>query len=71
MSGRRISGLADARFTLCPQCDMPSLLARSADAHIDECGFESYTFTCRQCDTPLAGIVDPADDALLLSRIAA
>jgi hypothetical protein len=71
MSGRRISAVADARFTACPQCDVPPMLPRSASAHIDECGFESYTFACPHCGTPLAGIVDPADDALLLSKIAA
>jgi hypothetical protein len=77
MSGLRISAIAiadadfDARFTICPQCKMPPTLPRSASAHIDECGFESYRFACRYCDTPLAAIVDPADDALLLSRAAA
>jgi hypothetical protein len=77
MSGRRTSTIAiadagfDARLTACPQCHLPAVLPRGAGAHIDECGFEAYTFTCRQCATPLAGIVDPADDVLLLSKIAA
>jgi hypothetical protein len=77
MSGLRISTIAradagfDARLTACPQCSLPAVLPRGATAHIDECGFESYSFTCRRCRTPLAGIVDPADDALLLSKIAA
>ena len=41
------------------------------DADIDACGFESYRFECSECHTALAGIIDPADDALLISQVAA
>ena len=34
---------------------------------IDACGFESYRLDCRECGATLAGIVDPADDVLVLS----
>jgi hypothetical protein len=40
---------------------------RSDKPHIDECGFESYSLKCRACGSMLAGIIDPADDALLLT----
>jgi hypothetical protein len=36
---------------------------------MDECGFETYAIDCPQCGAPLAGIIDPADDALLLSEL--
>jgi hypothetical protein len=35
--------------------------------HIDEWGFENYSLECKQCGATLAGIIDPADDALLLT----
>jgi hypothetical protein len=38
---------------------------------MDQCGFASYSFGCDECGAMIAGIVDPADDALLLSEIAA
>jgi hypothetical protein len=34
---------------------------------MDECGFESYRIECKECGTQLAGIVDPADEALLVT----
>jgi hypothetical protein len=37
---------------------------------MDECGFESYRFECKECGVALAGIVDPIDDALLLTETA-
>lgn len=36
---------------------------------IDSCGFESYRFECRECGAHIAGIIDPADDTLLLSEM--
>jgi hypothetical protein len=47
------------------------MFRRSAVPPIDECGFESYRFACHACGAPLAGIIDPADDQLLLSQVAA
>jgi hypothetical protein len=29
--------------------------------------FESYSLECPRCDAPLRGIIDPADDKLLVS----
>jgi hypothetical protein len=46
------------------------MLRRSAVPPIDECGFESYRFACHSCGAALAGIIDPADDQLLLSEVA-
>jgi hypothetical protein len=40
-----------------------------AAPHIDRCGFENYRSECVQCDTALAGIVDPSDNKLLLSQV--
>jgi hypothetical protein len=45
--------------------------ARSSSALIDCCGFESYRLECDGCGAQLAGIIDPADGALLLSESAA
>jgi hypothetical protein len=50
-----------AHFTFC----------RSEDPLIDACGFESYTFACKECGAALSGIVDPLDDALLITEMAA
>jgi hypothetical protein len=36
---------------------------------MDACGFESYRLACRACGAPLGAIIDPADDALLLSEL--
>ena len=47
-----------ARFTFC----------RSENPAIDACGFESYTFACKECGASLSGIVDPLDDALLITE---
>ncbi|MGA3310493.1 MAG: hypothetical protein ABSD08_18065 [Xanthobacteraceae bacterium] len=43
---------------------------RSRAPRIDSCGFESYSLDCMECGAPLAGIIDPYDDALLLAEIA-
>jgi len=46
------------------------MFRRSLRPLIDSCGFESYSFACRECAAPLGGIVDPCDDTLLLSELA-
>jgi len=46
------------------------MFRRSLRPLIDSCGFESYSFACRECAAPLGGIVDPCDDPLLLSELA-
>jgi hypothetical protein len=52
----------------CPKCHAHLNFRRSAHAEIDSCGFEIYRLDCRECGAALAGIIDPADDALLLSE---
>ncbi len=44
------------------------MFAGGRSPHIDACGFESYSFECVECDSALTGIIDPYDDALLLSE---
>jgi hypothetical protein len=46
------------------------MFCRSRTPRIDSCGFQSYSLDCVECGTPLAGIIDPYDEALLLSEIA-
>jgi hypothetical protein len=35
-----------------------------------ECRFESYEIKCKDCRASLGGVIDPYDDALLLSVVA-
>lgn len=51
----------------CPRCKARLIFCRSRTADIDSAGFESYGFKCHACDAHLAGIVDPYDEAVLLS----
>ncbi|HTY55345.1 MAG TPA: hypothetical protein VMB26_09095 [Candidatus Binataceae bacterium] len=53
---------------LCPHCHAGLGFRRSQTPNIDACGFESYRLDCRECGAALAGIIDPADDALLLTE---
>ncbi len=59
-----------ALLIACPVCGAGIAFARSPMPDMDECGFESYRFECKECGAALAGIVDPADDALLLTETA-
>jgi hypothetical protein len=52
----------------CPKCHARLNFRRSTHPEIDSCGFESYRLDCQECGAALAGIIDPADDALLLSE---
>jgi hypothetical protein len=54
----------------CPRCGAELMFRRSLRPLIDSCGFESYSFACRECAAPLGGIIDPCDDTLLLSELA-
>jgi uncharacterized protein YbaR (Trm112 family) len=63
--------LIDAQIVACPRCRTALTFRRSAAPLIDACGFESYQLVCDQCGTTLGGVIDPADDKLLLSQIAA
>jgi len=59
-----------ALMIACPVCGAGIAFDRSPIPHMDECGFESYRFECKECGAALAGIVDPIDDALLLTETA-
>ena len=63
----KTSNLSKAEKVACPKCDAELKFYRSDKPHIDECGFESYSFKCSACGSTLAGIIDPADDKLLLT----
>jgi hypothetical protein len=60
-----------AQAVACPGCGAHFTFCRSEHPFIDACGFESYTFACRECGAALSGIVDPLDDALLITEVAA
>jgi MYXO-CTERM domain-containing protein len=55
----------------CPACNAPVTVYRPPTPRIDACGFESYSFECERCGAMLAGIIDPQDDALLVSLLEA
>jgi hypothetical protein len=59
------------QLVACPICNARFMFRRSDAPHIDDCGFESYRFTCHDCGAALAGIIDPFDEALLLCEAAA
>jgi hypothetical protein len=59
----------DVADHFCPRCDAALIFLRSAKPHFDSCGFESYSLECKECGAELAGIVDPCDDALLLTEM--
>jgi hypothetical protein len=59
---------AQTRSVACPSCAARLMFCRSNPPPIDACGFESYRLDCRECGAALAGIIDPADDALLLTE---
>jgi hypothetical protein len=54
----------------CPVCTTRFIFCRNDTPHIDACGFESYSFSCTECGAALAGIIDPNDEALLVSEVA-
>lgn len=62
---------AVAQSVACPRCDARLPFRRRRHPHIDSCGFESYSLACAACGAALAGIIDPCDDALLLTEVAA
>jgi hypothetical protein len=59
-----------AREAPCPKCGQP-VICGEANFSCDSQGFESYQMDCRSCRAPLDGIVDPFDEALLISVRAA
>jgi hypothetical protein len=60
-----------AQPVACPGCGARFAFCRSEHPLIDACGFETYSFACKECGASLSGIVDPLDDALLITEIAA
>jgi hypothetical protein len=60
-----------AQPVACPGCGARFAFCRSEHPLIDACGFETYSFACKECRASLSGIVDPLDDALLITEIAA
>jgi hypothetical protein len=60
-----------AQSVACPKCHARFAFSRSHEPFIDACGFESYALECHECGASLAGIVDPFDDTLLISELAA
>jgi hypothetical protein len=67
----RTSTVAEPQLIACPKCGAALTFRRSRVPFIDSCGFESYRLECQECAVALAGIVDPCDDTLLLSELAA
>jgi hypothetical protein len=63
----KTSKISKSEKFACPKCDASLKFYRSDKPHIDECGFQSYSLRCRACGSMLVGIIDPADDKLLLT----
>ena len=53
----------------CPKCKTCSKLFRATIPQIDSCGFESYFFQCESCKSPLAGIIEPIEETLVVSLL--
>jgi len=69
MSGEQPNTILDAQGIACMACMAQIMSCGSRTPNIDACGFESYSFECDECGARLAGIVDPHDNALLLSEL--
>jgi len=67
MTVNRRNRISDVQVMACPRCAARSMLYRTPFGLIDSCGFESYSLECKACGAPLVGIIDPADDILLVS----
>jgi hypothetical protein len=70
MPSVKTSNVSKSAKVVCPKCDASLKFDRSDKPHIDECGFQSYSFKCRACGSLLVGSIDPADDTLLLTMSA-
>ena len=53
---------------VCPKCQARPTFYRALIPLMDSSGFESYSLECGACGVVFAGIVDPYDEALLLSE---
>jgi DNA-directed RNA polymerase subunit RPC12/RpoP len=69
MTASKTSKVSELEKVACPKCGASLKFRRSSKPHIDECGFQSYSFKCRTCGSLLVGIVDPADDTLLFDDV--
>jgi hypothetical protein len=67
-SSSEITFIRGTQIVTCPKCNAEFEFRRSIRPHIDECGFESYDLECVACSALFHGIIDPADDMLLLSE---
>jgi uncharacterized Zn finger protein len=68
-SGSTSEGADRTAAASCPKCGTRLVLHRMLNPHIDSCGFENYFLRCNQCGVWLIGIIDPYDEALLLTEI--
>jgi len=68
-SKERSAQARGACVVLCPQCGAHLVFERSRTPQIDSSGFETCRLDCTQCEAPLAGVIDPYDDAVLLSAL--
>ena len=64
MTSTKTSNVSRFKKVACPNCAAGLKFYGSHTPHINECGFESYSLTCRACGEPLVGVVDPQDDTL-------
>jgi hypothetical protein len=69
MVRRTIHAYDNAVIAICPNCKTGLKFFRTTIPQIDSCGFESYSFQCKQCKSSLAGIIDPLNDELLVSLL--
>ena len=53
----------------CPKCKALSQSRRTLFAHINSCGFESYSFRCECCGSAIGGVINPLDDKLIVSLV--
>jgi hypothetical protein len=53
----------------CPKCGVRVVIYRILNPNIDSSGFENYFLKCNQCSVWLIGIIDPYDEALLLTEL--
>jgi len=53
----------------CPKCAARLRFQRNSFPLMDSCGFESYSLGCDECGAQLVGIIDPADDQLVLAEL--
>jgi hypothetical protein len=53
----------------CPRCGVRVVVHRILNPNIDSSGFENHFLKCNQCSAWLIGIIDPYDEALLLTEL--